>query len=704
MKYTQRILQRSRAALESDSPVEDVVDQAAIDAQPVEDAAVDGDVVPGTDTPPGEAPAEEPAPGSEVVDEVPVVDAVADIPAEGEPVAAVAEIPEEGDVVLPPQVIPVTDDGEATVDQIDAVVEGDPLAAAEAVAEADSVDGDPVTAGEVLDEAEAVAAETPPAEGEIVPEDSTVTDLGENADSTVSDVEAELADNPPEDVPPVDGDAEGDVPEEPGAVEEPVDGAELPEDSVPAVEDCACEEAGANPPAEGVEGAGEAEVTPVISGDAGEAPSEDSIPVPVSPAESVEEATFEENEGGIDFGDYTPSDDETGEILEGALDTYPQVVAVLEGAMDNGGVSLEAMQLINIFAARDGLREGGPSVSLESYNFTARSQSKIALEDFKEDIKGWVVKLVQWLKDRATEAMKWIRERLDATERLKAGANAILGKLEGADVQTAAISFRGSEKLVVKGAISGDFDREFDKVSEYAYTFIQHVPQGTLDFVSGANASIRTEIIDKIMDRTKSELDPKETYAAVSNLSKRYMDNLSSGLFTKRDGPSDDVVYLYSRDMPGDTRFVFTFPNRNDGTESILKPIKFAVNRGEPSEPKEIKPLSIEQVRSVATGVIYMADSLKKGSTYLDEMEKDMGALAKETERLASLDKNTVEDKAHTAAIAAVRRLATVLGTLTTDVLTGSIGYFSGVAGAALNYANASITKAAAEPESTEAA
>lgn len=112
------------------------------------------------------------------------------------------------------------------------------------------------------------------------------------------------------------------------------------------------------------------------------------------------------------------------DVLSNALETYPAVRQVLSDAMDNGGISVEAAALLNLFTARDGIPVG-MGVSTESYGYTARSQTRVSMEAIGASIREWWQKMVVWMKEQAARFAEWIKSIVGSMKQLKEQSQAI---------------------------------------------------------------------------------------------------------------------------------------------------------------------------------------------------------------------------------------------------------------------------------------
>ncbi|CAM8750688.1 internal head protein [Klebsiella phage vB_KpM_Centimanus] len=812
LSYTQRVLGRqNRPALESEN-TEEVVDQSVIDAQPTEEVPVVEDdltVVEEGTTDPEETPAEElPVDAGEVAaDVVPVEETVVEeTPAD--------EVPVDGiEPVEPPQIVPVTDSGEATVDQVEAIAEGNPVEAAEVVAEVDNAEGADTTPEEVIAEAEEIEA-VAPSEDDVTPE--ATEELTE-----IEEAPVEVSDITPEGTEPTNDETISDVDE---VVAENL-GEETPEtDPVdPAVENCACESAGTNPPNEGgtgqgeqhlpseqvevdsgkgeevkpeqtkpvadeagnsdievsqekpaAEGKGEAElpsesevvdegtgsnqntgevvstenaevveeqvvdapseVTPeeaaaVVTGaepgegevaaDAAVEPVVESLPeeaavdvVPEvtedlsvaapeetageAPTEGVVEAVAdapvdlspETDDGDVVADDLIIEDFQAGtedeeSILEEALDTYPQVAEVLQNSLDNGGVSVEAMQILNIFTKRDG-NPLNSDVALESYNFTARTQTRLALESIGEDMKNWIGQAVELVKKGIAKIREFLHERFNQVGILERRAAA----LKDVDMGIAGgVEITGGffPAIQVEGKIPsnwtrelGDFTNQYKKIAKF-----RHAAADASNAVIGM---VKTDILDVLVKDGEKSVDVSAVYEKAEQTFKGIV---SEGYF-KAQNNGGFPSYL-SPELIGDVQLEFLFGAT--GGEGAWHQPTFKVNKLDFEAVTKGPSLNGQQIHSVAMEAAAILSEINT-KFFDDSYSAKITSSFDEMIRIGNLSDNS--NTGHRQELEAVRKMLIASNRFAIEVIGTSTTLAMRVVKGAIEYAEASAKAKAA--------
>lgn len=750
LSYTQRVLSRKASPALENENTEEVVDQAVIDAQPSEDIPVSDDVAV-DETVVSEDPAEE------VVEETTVEEPVAtDVPVDGiEPIE-------------PPQVVPVTDSGEATVDQVEAIAAGDPEAAAEVVAEVDNAEGGDTTAEEVIEEAEEVEAEAPAETDEVDVTPEATEELTETEEAPV-----DVADVTPEGEVPSSDEVVGDTEE---VVEEV------------SSEDCACESDGTNPPNEGGTGAGEQhlpseqvavdegkgeEVKPVqekpvdegtgesdievdqekpaaegqgeetlpceseavdegkgenthdgeiVSAESAEvveeqvvdAPSENTpeevaavvegevpvveevvtetpeaeTPAAEAPAEGVVEAVAEEpvdlspesDDGDLVIEDFITGTEDEESILTEALDTYPQVVDVLEKSLDGKGVSVEAMMILNIFMKRDG-NPLQSDVSLENYNFTSRTQTRLAVESIQEDMKVWFERIIAFIKDKMAKGKEFIRSAFSRTDILIRKAEALKG-LDQGKTPNGSVSGEFLSQLTTGGKVDGNFAKAFNEFKNKSTGMID-----TVGFVIDASNEIHKAVRQNVLDKVMNGEDYSGnggTREVLSSLYEKYSNVLKRGPFDV-----DGEGFKYTANLLGGNVFTVIVTGHEWAKEPAFRVAT------ESSEVKEAPALSVADINAVAESAIEILKKIKN-SSLADDISKTESALLPDLDRLLKLS-NNVEGTGEnvkqeiTALRAYFQNTVSFLNAFSSSTVSLSIRTVN----AALNYAVASAKTAA---------
>lgn len=724
MRYTQQILGRKKPALEA----EEVVDQSVIDSLPAEtetpaeaEAPVDDVVADATE--PTEA-AEEPA--------VPVEGEATDLPAE-EPVSEpVADEPGAGEIVPPDaeavDVAPTTADGAVTVDQVESVLAGDEPEAAEAVAEADTLAGEPTTPEEVVAETDevqealgddAAATELPSEPG--LPSDEPGENLpvepiepgtdGAAAEEPLSDEPAAVDAPEAEPTDATDG-VEGGEPaaledgqmgETPAPSDAPLPGTD------PATEDCACEEGDLG--AQDVVAAQVDEAEAPVG--AGEGVAQTDVPIEGAGTETLSEpgadpiaepATDEvvADDDNFDFQPYSQSEEVEGEgqVLEEALDTYPQVTALLEDSLDNGGISNEAMQLLNIFTKRDGIPVNS-NVSLESYNHTARTQTRVALEGIKDNIKGWAEDFIAWLKKTAQALIEWVQQQFSRVDKLLAVANELASADLSAGVATGDVTGGFLNRIKVDGAVPANWRNEVSDSVNTLVGYMTILNPGVLSISQTAFDIARTKVLDVVMSGQPGDGNYRTAFDEISEGSKSKFVQLMKQCDIKSDGGADQSTYL-GLELVGDVRLVLRTPPKT--IESIwMLPFSQVVSK-DSKTPESAPALAPATITTTAKEISRLLNTIKKADNAAEGYKSLSAKMIAEMERIKKMNDNQTSENNHaskgavTSAQAVIRNLTSFTSSSLTTSVNLSLGLATGVLGYLSAAAKPSASPAAEEP------
>lgn len=327
----------------------------------------------------------------------------------------------------------------------DAVEEGSPDApalvedAAQEVAEAEHTADDLQMVADAETPTEEVVAE--------VPADDVVVDAPVEEPAPVEEVAAEPVEPPAVETDPADAGETTAADEVPDVVTDAVVDVEVPAETVVETEIPVDAPDAVIVELPGEEPVGETDIAVVTSPETvadaiadaapvvAEIPVETEIVVPAEPAfVAVSEGT-DVVPAPVAVDDVFVATDAIGEqieqagyeedVLANALNTYPAVRQVLSDALDNGGISVEAAALLNLFTARDGIPVG-MGVSTESYGYTARSQTRVSMESIGASIRDWWQKMVVWMKEQAARFAEWIKSIVGSLKKLRDETKAIM--------------------------------------------------------------------------------------------------------------------------------------------------------------------------------------------------------------------------------------------------------------------------------------
>jgi hypothetical protein len=170
-------------------------------------------------------------------------------------------------------------------------------------------------------------------------------------------------------------------------------------------------------------------------------------------------------------------DQQEGDLLSEAVDTYPQVVEMIEDDIENnGGVSTESAKYLNFILNRAGL-EGIINVSVEDFADNTRrlNATRVSLEGIKETLRNWWENLLNWFKKMREKLKKWWIKNFSAAAALKSRATNLqerAKKITTSNAKEKKLTFnRLQSTLFVNGKFPGaQLPAELKKLSDVGQT------------------------------------------------------------------------------------------------------------------------------------------------------------------------------------------------------------------------------------------
>lgn len=129
---------------------------------------------------------------------------------------------------------------------------------------------------------------------------------------------------------------------------------------------------------------------------------------------------------------------------------YENVAGIVTEAFDEGGLSMEAAQILNLFSHHLDVPVMA-RVSTESYGTTAMFESRIALEGAKEVIAAWYAKLKEWLQTARNYIEDWAGQLVVKLSELKSKGEALKEKTNNAQPGSGNIEFPKAHLMKIDG-------------------------------------------------------------------------------------------------------------------------------------------------------------------------------------------------------------------------------------------------------------
>lgn len=327
-----------------------------------------------------------------------------------------------------------------------------------------------------------------------------------------------------------------------------------------------------------------------------------------------------------------------GEVLSDAIDTYPQVVEVLEKAIDEqGGVSQEAFQILQIFMRSHGIDDALPTVSQESFGEAGKrlNNTRVSVEGIKDTVREWWKKLMGWFNTMRVKVKKWWVKSFSAAAGLKEKAKNIqerAGKVtKGSPSDKDKIKMSGLQKtlfingkmdsatlvgglnemVTLGGNIFAKYQGQAISTAEKITTI---VTDGTLDTQEGLNA-----VAAAIATEVKALGIPEGITEAVGDDAPDRF-KVANGFEAKR-----------SKELPGERAIYAVFKGAPDGSSikeaaSALSNTSVTISayraKERDADEFEFAPFNPQQVKDVAGKVEEIAGILETYKRGFEAQEK----------------------------------------------------------------------------------
>ncbi|UQT03150.1 hypothetical protein TOTORO_02870 [Serratia phage vB_SmaS-Totoro] len=384
------------------------------------------------------------------------------------------------------------------------------------------------------------------------------------------------------------------------------------------------------------------------------------------------------------------TEEPTYEVLSDAVQTYPEVVAVLDNALENGGVSVEAAALLNIFTQRDGI-PADMNVATESYGGYARSQTRIAIESIKDSLRQWWNDLRAWMKEQRERFAAWLKSLFDTTTALRKSAESILQKAEAIETDSdATIDVNGAVWLTKDNAFSKDLPADVRELTDLINR--TYLPLATLDMAACGKAG---DVI--------AQLKGDESVETVALELARSFEQSDSAVRSKLTEPGSEDGFRQSRVQLGG------YVLRGQVGDNSKEPSLSDMSKGdclvftkvtEEVDVKEVKALSRTDIMDVARAVIGLLDAIEETKKLDGPCKAASGKIDAAGEHLAKMGEG---DEVANELQTGLRQVVLALEKETVAPFSKSIKYFSAVARAALAVAGKSLPTAAPAADKAEA-
>lgn len=407
---------------------------------------------------------------------------------------------------------------------------------------------------------------------------------------------------------------------------------------------------------------------------------------------------------------------------------YQAVSDVIEQSIQNGGLSVEAAHILNIFAQENGLERVRVRVSNESFTTSSLFESKVALEGIKEFIAEWWEKLKNFLKQARERFMAWLQNALNGSEALKASAEELKEAAANAQPGQGDIEFAKKSLLLIEGNFPnvGSEMARFGGIAESVlvdalegtYSSAENVAKAVGSFRLSGEGSLNSLIqvlaagienpANAISNELTENVDESVTQALLKGDDSIHVEVKASKPFLGNAQLAASIVSVNQSQNPVETLVALAKAMKFSRIEilDLSEESKLWSSRSEASEDKKVPRCSPSDAGKIADGAIAVADALMKmrqNAGKSAQLNRDVDAAGNSVNSL-----NINEDvESGTALANAMRTIVSSVATYPSQVTGKLVSWFGTTAKTAVDYAKASLKGNAQEdnkPQEPQAA
>lgn len=405
-----------------------------------------------------------------------------------------------------------------------------------------------------------------------------------------------------------------------------------------------------------------------------------------------------------------------GDLLSEAVDTYPQVVEMIEEDIENnGGVSTESAKYLNFILARAGLGDI-INVSVEDFGDNSRrlNATRVSLEGIKETLRNWWENLLAWFGKMREKLKKWWIKNFSAASALKSRANNLqerAKKVTTSNAKEKKLTFnRLQSTLFVGGKFPGaQLAAELKKLGDVGQTLFNDwqgegikSAESILDVVS--NAQLDAAGISKFATDLQSVIAKEVTFkpAGFNNV-------------TGTDVPDDyaknnDARYTVSRtaELPGQKAIYLKQLGNNantggggEGLAKLQSSVDWLSTRvfkldNVVKKPKEDGDTQIDTL--TPTGIIEICGEIETFSTIIENYQRNFKAQETANQNIDKFKKiaDQVPDDNEREVVQAqnlLKKIPNPLRDMINEPVTQFAGHFMRVANSALQVCERSLAQ-----------
>lgn len=336
------------------------------------------------------------------------------------------------------------------------------------------------------------------------------------------------------------------------------------------------------------------------------------------------------------------------EIIEPALepiDTYIDVSGVVEETLQEGGLSLEAAQLLNLFNQFNGIKTP-IKISMESTGTTALYETKVALEGIKEFIAEWWARFKEWLEEAKKKLEEWAADIMVKITNLKEKGENLINAVTHATPGDGNVKVLKKNLLSINGSVS-NVPESLGVIANFAESQYTKVITAGFDTANSlSNALSGTEItseedVNTLIQKLANGLKmPWESYSEVLTQS---IDNAEVTEFILKGNKDLQARTFSSPKLLGDALIIgteFALSPKGDGItvlKNLSEALKYSkveilfddggeiqkwspsVGKEENSEDDELPRLSPNDVRSIGESLVKLGTALERNKDVMSQ-------------------------------------------------------------------------------------
>lgn len=397
---------------------------------------------------------------------------------------------------------------------------------------------------------------------------------------------------------------------------------------------------------------------------------------------------------------------------------YQNVADVINVGLQEGGLSVEAAAIINIFAHKHGLNRVHVRVSNESAGTAPIYESKVALEGIKEFIAEWWEKLKGFLKTARQRFQAWLENAMNGAEGLQSAAEALKEKLANAQPGQGEIEFDKKSLLMIEGQFPnvGTEMVRFGNIAESVlvdaledtYSSAENTARVLSGFKVGGEGSLNNmiSVLAQVIQNPANSIAPELTETVESSVTESLLkgdDSLqveikASKPFLGNAQLAAAIVSVNQSENPIETLSALAKAMKFSKIEilDLTEENKIWNSHAEKTENNKVPRLSPSDIGKIADGAESVAKALlamRRNAGKKAQLDRDIDAAGASVNNMGINE--SVEGGASLAS--SMRTIVSSIATYPSQVTGKLVSWFGTVSKTAIAYGNACLVGEKAE-------